>query len=257
MPKNNNNQDSAQDENKKHVVLNTIIVLMIVLFWLAVFAVLIKLDIGGLGTMLRPVVGDIPVINKVLPDLTDAELADEEDYPYTNLKDAIDRIKELEAKIKNDESQADHNNSKIAELQEEITRLKVFEENQNQFEERVKEFDENVVFADEAPSLEEYKAYYEQIQPDHAAQLYEKVVKQLQFDKKTKEKAEIFRKMKAKDAAKILEEMTADTESVAKILLAMEAKYSGLILAEMDPVNAAKVTKKMLDLDEEYLKTMQ
>ena len=56
---------------------------------------------------------------------------------------------------------------------------------------------------------------------------------------------------------KVLEEMTADTESVAKILLAVKPKYRAAILAEMNPTNAAKITKKMLDLDEEYFKNFE
>ena len=59
--------------------------------------------------------------------------------------------------------------------------------------------------------------------------------------------------MDPKAAAKILETMTADVESVAKILLAMKPKESASILAEMDHVLAAKITKKMLDMDEERL----
>jgi flagellar motility protein MotE (MotC chaperone) len=67
------------------------------------------------------------------------------------------------------------------------------------------------------------------------------------------EKANIYKSMDPKAAAKILETMTADVESVAKILLAMKPKESAQILAEMDYVLAAKITKKMLDMDEERL----
>ena len=56
-------------------------------------------------------------------------------------------------------------NSQIAELQAEIDRLKVFEKNQLEFEKRVEEFDKNVVFAEAAPDIEEYKKYYEEINP--------------------------------------------------------------------------------------------
>lgn len=257
MAKKKKNQDENQEEKKSHSVLYIVIILMIILFWLAVFAMLIKLDVGGLGTNLRPILGDIPVINKVLPDLTDAELAEAEDYPYSSLPEAIARIKELEELLDTENKKNDKSHSTISDLEAEIERLKVFEDNQKEFEERVKEFDKNVVFADQAPEIEEYKAYYEEIQPDNAAEIYEKVIKQLQYDEKTEEKAEIFRKMNAGKAAKVLEEMTADTESVAKILLAMKPKYSAAILAEMNPTNAAKITKKMLDLDEEYFKNLE
>jgi flagellar motility protein MotE (MotC chaperone) len=54
-------------------------------------------------------------------------------------------------------------------------------------------------------------------------------------------------------AAQILETMTADVEAVAQILLSMKPKESAAILAEMDNVVAAKITKKMLDMDAEKL----
>lgn len=256
MPKNKMTQD-AKEGKKSHVILNTIIVLMILIFWLAIFAIFIKLDIGGLGTMLRPMIGDVPVINQILPELSEAELAEENDYPYTSLAEAIARIKELEAQLAEIGDKKDDSISTIAKLQAEVDRLKEFEDKQLEFEARVEAFDENVVFAEEAPDIDEYKQYYEEISPDHAAEIYEKVVKQLQYDDAIMEKAEIFRKMKAKDAAAILEEMTADTESVAKILITMDSKYSSLILAEMNRTNAAKITKKMLDLDAEFLSQIQ
>ena len=49
------------------------------------FALLVKLDIGGFGTTLRPLLKDVPIVNKVLPVLTDEELAEEENYPYDSL----------------------------------------------------------------------------------------------------------------------------------------------------------------------------
>ena len=257
MPKNVKRQDVANENKKSHGILYTVIVMLIIIFWLAVFAIFIRLDIGGIGTMLRPMIKDVPIIHNVLPALSDAELADEEDYLYSSLPEAIARIKELEAQLAMQEEKTNISDNTIAKLQTEIERLQVFENNQLAFEKRVAEFDENVVFAEEAPDIEEYRQYYEEINPDHAAQIYEKVVKQLQYDAKIIEKAEVFRKMKAKDAASIMEEMTADTESVAKILMTMDAKYSSLILAEMNATNAAKVTKKMLDLDAELLSTLQ
>lgn len=253
MPKKN----KTEDGKKKHSILPTIIVLIIILFWLAIFAIFIKLNIAGLGTMLRPVLRNVPVINQVLPEMTEAEIAAENDYPYTNLKEAIARIQELETQLAQQQDRTSEDQNTIASLQTEIDRLKVFEDNQLAFEDRVQAFDENVVFAEEAPSIEEYKSYYEQISPDNAAQIYEKVVKQLQYDEAIKEKAEIFRKMKPADAAQIMEEMTADTEAVAKILSCMDSKYSSLILAQMDRTNAAKITKRMLDLDEEMLTNLQ
>ena len=48
--------------------------------------------------------------------------------------------------------------------------------------------------------------------------------------------------MDAKNAAAILEEMTGNTDLVSDILLCMTSKQRAAILAEMDPVYAAKLT---------------
>lgn len=257
MAKKNKAQDDLMEEKKSHAIFYTIAILIVILFWLALFSIFVRLDIYNLGTTLRPALEDIPVVNMILPKQTEAEIAEANDYPYTNLKDAIARIKELEAQL----AQAKEENNKAAgsldDLNAEIERLKVFEENQLEFEERVKKFDENVVFADEAPGLDAYKEYYDEINPDNAALIYEKVVKQLQFDKAVQDKADIYKKMKPAQAAAILQEMTADSEFVAKVLLSMEPKYSSAILAAMDPTYAAKITKKMLDLDAERLSVLE
>ena len=51
--------------------------------------------------------------------------------------------------------------------------------------------------------------------------------------------------MKAKDAAKIFEEMTDNLNLVARILGSMSAKQRGDILGAMDAEIAAKLTKIM------------
>lgn len=252
MAKKNKELDNNNEKSAGSKIIAVIIVLFIVLIWLGVFAVLIKLDVGGFGnSILRPLLKDVPVISKILPDVPDEQLAYENDYPYTTLEEAIARIKELEALndslTKDNTSDAD----KVKELQAEVDRLKVFEDNQKAFEERVKDFDENVVFADQAPSIEEYKAYYESIDPTHAEEIYRQVIEQLQYNEAIKEKADIYRKMKPAEAAAILETMTADINLVSEMLLTMRPTESSLILAQMDPTAAAKITKKMFDMDDE------
>ena len=69
--------------------------IMIVITWLSVMCLLIKCDVGGFGSkVLRPVLKDIPVINKILPDASDEETAIESDYPYDNLQEALNHIAE-------------------------------------------------------------------------------------------------------------------------------------------------------------------
>lgn len=253
MPRRNKEIDNNENEKSAgSKIIAAVIVLFIVLIWLAVFVVLIKLDFGGFGnSILRPLLKDVPVINMILPSVPEEQVAYENDYPYNSLGEAIDRIKELEAindtLTKSQSSEAD----KIKELQAEVDRLKVFEENQKAFEDRVKDFDEKVVFADQAPSIEEYKTYYESIDPTHAEEIYRQVVEQMQYDESIKEKADIYRKMKPAVAAAVFQTMTADIDLVSEMLRSMRPSESSLILAQMDPTSAAKITKKMFDMDAE------
>lgn len=249
------NKNIDNQEKRGNKALTIIIAILIVIIWLAIFGLLIKMDVGGFGSgVLRPVLKDVPVLNWILPEYDEEQLAEENNYPYKSLDEAIARINELEAQLAEKEKTAEDAEEEKSELQAEIDRLKVFEENQKAFEERVKEFDKNVVFADAAPDISEYKAYYEEINPANAEEIYRQVVEQLQYSDAILEKANIYKNMEPEAAARILETMTADVESVAKILLAMKPKESAAILAEMDNVFAAKITKKMLDMDEERLK---
>lgn len=246
------NAERAEKEGSK--ILTVLIALLITIIWFTIFGFLIKFDVGGFGSgVLRPIIKDVPVINKILPDISDEKLAKEEGYEYSSLTEAVARIKELQAVIEQMQDNMDAMEAENAELTAEVERLRVFEEQQSHFEEVKKEFDKNVVFAETAPSIEEYKKYYESISPSNAEEIYRQVVEQLVYSDAIQEKANIYRNMDPKAAARILETMTADVEYVAKMLLAMRPKESAAILAEMDYVLAARITKKMLDMDEEKL----
>ncbi len=246
--------DGMEKEGSKW--LTVLIALLIAIIWFTIFGLLIKFDVGGFGSgVLRPIIKDIPLINRILPDISEEQLAIEKDYAYSSLAEAVAKIKELETTIEDMEIKDTEDSTKRADLLAELDRLKVFEEKQSAFEEKEKEFDKKVVFAEAAPTIEEYKSFYESINPTNAELIYRQVVEQLQYSKAIQEKADLYRNMDPEAAARILETMTADVESVAKILLAMKPKESAAIMAEMDHVLAAKITKKMLDMDEERLAT--
>lgn len=236
----NNGQEAKESTGSR--LVSFLIALVIIIIWLFVFALLIKMDIGGFGSnVLAPVLQDVPIINKILPG---ESYADSEGQKYRNLDEAMARIKELEDQLASMTSSGAVNSDYIAELEAENTRLKEFEDEQKAFQERVAKFDEEVVFNDKAPSLEEYIAYYQEIDPDNAAAIYEQAVKQVQADEKIKEKGEQFAKMDAASAAKILEVMTGDLDLVCQILETMKPDVSAAILQEMSVEYAAKITKR-------------
>lgn len=241
--KKNVNIDELDDESGKSGKLVSILVaILIIAIWLVIFALLIKMNVGGIGSMLRPYLKNVPVINQILPAATDEEVKEDTGNRYKNLSEAVDRIKELEAQLNQYTNDGNASSQTISELKAEIARLKVFEENAGRYQELKDKFDKDVVYTDNAPSIDNYKTWYESIDPENAAQIYEQVVKDLQYSQQVKDWAETYSKMDAKNAAAILEEMTGDTDLVSDILLCMTSKQRAAILAEMDPVFAAKLT---------------
>lgn len=238
-------KDGEEAEEKSGGIVGFLLALLIILIWIVIFALLIKMDVGGIGTMLRPALKNVPVINKILPEASDAEIIEENGNKYKTLAEAIERIKELEKEVEQYKANGSNNDEQIAQLQAEISRLKVYEENQEYFEQLKKEFDEQVVFNENAPDIEEYKKWYEAINPDNAASLYEQVVERIQFSKKIQDWATTYASMDPKAAAAIMEEMTGDAYVVTRILLCMTPKQRAAVMAEMDPVYAAKLTAIM------------
>lgn len=240
--------EEVKKEGSGSKILSVLIALVIVIIWLAVFAALIKMDIGGFGSnVLSPVLKDVPIINRILPGYSAYE--DTEGNRYKNLDQAMAKIQELENQIASMNSTGSANSDYITQLEAENARLKVFEQEQKEFQQRVADFDQQVVFNDKAPAIEEYKTYYEQIDPANAADIYQKVVEQMQVDENIKTQAERFVKMEPQSAAQILEVMTGDLDLVCKILESMKPDQSAAIMQQMSTEYAAKITKKSTILE--------
>ncbi len=224
-----------------------LLTLFIVFIWVAILCVLIKLDVGGFGSgVLAPVLKDIPVVNKILPEGTVTEVEDGGAYGgYNNLEEAVNQIHILEAEIESLKSSNTTDTAQIAELQAEIERLKTFENNQVEFQRIKTEFYEEVVYAENGPGADEYQKYYESMDPTTAEYLYKQVILQQQESAEVEEFANTYSTMDADSAAAILQEMADDMDLIARILSVMNPEERGEILAEMDPAFAAKITKIM------------
>lgn len=242
---------AKEDKEKKEGggIVSALIVIIIVIVWLAIFAALIKFDVGGFGSdILYPVLKDVPVVNKILPDVEDDNEVQgtNSSGKYTNLAQANERIKELENILASQGNNTAANIDYIEQLEKEVNNLKVYRDSQEAFEQRVLEFDREVVFGNNSPNIEEFKKYYEEIEPENAEKIYAQVVEQEQYDARVKTQADTYGKMEPAAAANILSGMTAgDLDLVAGILSGMSTSKSSLILAEMDAETAAQITKKM------------
>ena len=235
--------EEPESGGKLVVALASIIFIII---WLAILALVIKMDIGGFGsTVLQPILKDVPYINKILPETVHKETAADAQYPYTTLKEAIDRIKELEVELSDAQSQSKGDSESVTQLQAEVERLKAFESEQAEFEKQKTEFYKEVVFNENAPDISEYKAYYESIDPANAEVLYKQVIQQQEASEEIQEYANTYASMKPKQAAALMEKMTDDLKLVAKILENMAVDARAKILDAMDPEVAARLTKLM------------
>lgn len=232
-----------EDEKKGSKIKSIFIGILFLLLWLVIFAVLIKLDVGGFGSsVMRPIFKDVPVIKEILPEDTTAGT---DEYPYKSLADAITYIKELEKDIqaaKDDNSKLKENNE---ELKSEIERLKTFESERSAFEKIKQQYYDEVVFGDSALSYDQYKVYYESINPDYAEVLYKQVLEKYMYDERYKELADAYSAMKPKKAAASLYEMTGDLDKVVKILQTMDVGKRAKILealSDVDAVFCGKIT---------------
>lgn len=236
----------AEEQEGGSKLVTILVTLIIILIWLAILVLCIKWDVGGFGSeVLQPVLKDVPVLNKILPEVDGEELGQNEDYPYATLSEAVSKIKSLETQLSKTKEDAQADADKIAELQAEVERLKQYEEQQTAFLAEKEAFYEDVVYTDNAPDITEYKAYYESIDPENAERLYKQVVQDAQYEAEIEDYAKAYSAMKPAQAAGILEAMTDNLELAAKILEAMKADARGAILGAMKSDVAAQITKIM------------
>lgn len=239
-------EELSEDEDGNGLVTFFATVLIVAL-WLAVICVIVKLDVGGFGSsVLTPVLKDVPVVNRILPGNAQTETTDPESFGgYSNLQEAVDYIKQLELELERVQNASAQKDVDLESLKAEVLRLREFENRQTEFQRIETEFYEDVVYSDKGPGAEEYRKWYEEMNPTTAEFLYKQVIIQLQESQEIQDYAQAYSEMKPKQAAKIFEEMTDNLELAAKILNTMNADDRGAILGVMDAEVAAKLTKIM------------
>lgn len=224
-----------------------LIVILLIITWLSVMALLIKCDVGGFGSeVLRPIFKDVPIIKVILPDASEAEVAKESDYPYTNLAEALTAIEGYETTISEKDAEITLLTDQNAELLAEVIRLGDIESEQIAFEEEKNKFYDEIVYGNSAPSTDTYIEWYNQLDSERAEQIYQDILLAKQADQEILDLAKAYESMDAKNAASILESMENDLDTVALIMNNMSTTSQGKILAEMKPEFAALVTKKLL-----------
>lgn len=225
-----------------------LVTIVIIAIWLAILALLVKMDVGGFGsTVLKPLLEDVPYVNRILPETDEMEFAAEDntEQPYATLDEAVARIKALETELQNEKNARTESQNSNKTLQEQSAQLEEYKAREAEFEELKQKFDEEVVFSDQAPDINSYKEFYESIDPANAEAIYKRVLEQQQKDEELENYVNMYSAMKPKQAAAIFDTMTGDLKLVAKILKAMDTDASSSILGAMNAETAAKLTKIM------------
>ena len=224
-----------------------VVTLFIIVIWLGILCLLVKMDVGGFGSnVLTPMLKDIPVINKILPAENGIESPKEKAYGgYNSIKDAVDYATDLEKQLEQVKNTNTAYSEQIEALKAEVKRLQTFEKNQVDFQRIKEQFYEEVVYADNGPGAEEYRIYYEEMDPTTAEALYKQVIQEEAVNNKMKDYVATYSNMDAKKAAGILGAMTDNLDLAAEILSNLPAATRGAIMGEMDAAVAARITRIM------------
>jgi len=236
--------DEQIDGTNASVVIVTIFIIVI---WLGILCLLVKMDVGGFGSnVLTPVLKDVPIINKILPTETDTETREDKSYGgFSSIKEAVEMLNKSEEQVEQLQTANAAYAEQIEALKAENKRLQTFEDSQVAFKEIKEQFYEEVVYAENGPGPEEYRAYYEEMDPTTAEALYKQVIQEEAVDKKMQDYVSTFSNMDAENAAKILSAMTDNLDLAAEILQNMTATARGEIMGAMDAAVAARITKIM------------
>lgn len=244
----NTEDDDDEDDGKGTGAIIALVAILIVVIWLVIFAILIKMDVGGFGsTVMYPILKDVPYLNKILPEQENVTTTADQDtqYQFSSMDQAVARIKELEGQLKeaqDNASSAATDQETMAQLEQELQQYKDDEAN---FEKEKADWYQDIVYNNNAPDASEYKKYYEEIDPANAEALYKQVVAQEENQTEIDNYVKAYSSMKPAEAAQIFDSMTSDLSLVAKILENMDAESRGNILGQMNADTAAKVTEIM------------
>ena len=175
--------------------------------------------------------------------IEEAKKAEQEAQEQKNLLDG--KVKELEKELADAQNTSSANAEYIAQLESQSAELAQYKQNEADFEAEKQKFYQEVVFSDSAPDIEEYKQYYESIDPADAEIIYRQVVEQTAANDEMDDYVKAYSSMKPKEAAAIFDTMTDNLQLVADILDSMDAQSRANILGKMDAATAAKVTAIM------------
>ncbi len=234
-------EEISQKKSGGKIQMVVIIALVAILILFGIFVALLKFDVGSLGTeVIGPKIQNIPGATFILPSMPETTENSLSEEGYQSLEEVVEILKVTENLLKEKEEEAETLIEQINQLQNENARLQTFEDRYLQFDEEKAEFDRFIV---EQFDSESYPTWYETMNPDNAARIYEEVVREEANSEELEKLITTYDEMKPANAAAILSEMsTTRLEMVATIIKNLDAQQAGKILAAMDTSVAARIT---------------
>lgn len=228
--------DLEEDKSSgKGLIIGTVVILFLIAGVIAAF----YFNVGGITDK---------YLHPILVEYGLAEPKEEDVSPYADWEEA-----DFLAVIDEKQASIDALKAEIASYQEalddkgkEIERLKPFEEEQLLFKQQKEDFDTQVVMSDQAPSITEYKKYYEMMYPEISQQLYREVVGELNYSQELKDYVKTYEQMDEKKAAEILSSVSkSDMDLVILILENSKADSRAKILENMTADVAGRISKSL------------
>lgn len=258
MPKENiKKQQNLKKKKGKFLTFITVllILLLIIAAFGGVFYFIVYNNTGNVTLKYYSNLKKIPVLNLALPEppdplnpkyMTTGEIKKQYDiYRSENealkkqLEDANGKIDEYKAYKDNYDTLVGEEEKKIQDLD---AREAVIAAKELQLKELQSGVDESIANGDK----DSFKTWFESIEPENAALIYENVIKEQQVDANIRKFAQVYAEMDAAAAARIFEQMgSSKIDMIAETLRAMNKENASKILESMAPDFAANATEKL------------
>lgn len=221
------------------------------------FYIIVKNNVNGIGEKLRPKLTEVPVLRMALP-----EAPDPDDEKYMPEDEVRKKYREQQSSIAELQKQLEQQKKVNAELQKFEDDNEKFdaeiESEKNSVEAERKQIDADIdQLAKDKQKLDQivaegdkegFKAYFENIDKETAAKLYEEIMKEEKTDNEAVQFAKMYEIMEPDAAAAIFQEMgTSKMDTILDIIRNMKKEVVAQILTEMKPDFASQITEKLAE----------
>ncbi len=249
-------------KNEKGGFLSLVTILLVITVIIAIFGgvfyFIIANNIGGVTEKNYASIKSIPILNRALPGppdplnpiyMTNEEIRSQYIVYQSENADLNKQLEEAESQIAEYRAFKDDYDVLVQEVQAQKENLDAREarirERELLQQELQLDIDKLITEGDTAS----FVAFFEKLDPENAALIYESVMKKEQIDAEIKKFAQIYAEMKSDAAATIFEQLgNSQIDMIAGTLKAMNRTSASKILESMTPSFAAKVTERLDEL---------